>query len=275
MTTITYAARVIPLVLSGWLCASQAAADINPLSTRQCEHMQGPGIITADNPVSCDRLRVVSFTYWEFSGQSNALGEVMVLDVLSSHVQALFDDLFEQGFPLGNAVLVQDCPSNDPGCHNNTFAFNGHRPAANGSWSGHAYGAAIDLNPMSNPSVKIGDSGQMRLHPEESSRQSLNRTKYRPGYATRAGLAEEVVDVFARHGFFNWGGYRDVPTGFQHFSIGSKAFMQVLANVAPPEAQKAIDRRVVEYRQCMAASTLIPHEAARKSCVETVMKSSL
>jgi hypothetical protein len=76
------------------------------------------------------------------------------------------------------------------------------------SWSMHAYGLAIDVNPVENPYV-LGD----RVLPPRG-RRYLDRARVRPGMAVPGSV---VVRAFEAIGW-RWGGrWRDTPD-YQHFS---------------------------------------------------------
>ena len=76
-----------------------------------------------------------------------------------------------------------------------------------GSWSEHAYGEAIDLNPIENPYVGCGMSR------ERASRPYLNRSRLRRGMVTPA-----VVQAFRSIGW-GWGGSWSGNTkDYMHFS---------------------------------------------------------
>ncbi len=91
----------------------------------------------------------------------------------------------------------------------NTSAFNCRRAvgSATGSWSSHAYGLAIDVNPVENPYVL----GSRVLPP--AGRRFLDRDRARPGVATPRSV---VVKSFASRGWA-WGGRWSTPD-YQHFS---------------------------------------------------------
>ena len=71
----------------------------------------------------------------------------------------------------------------------------------------HAYGKAIDVNPVENPYLENG-----RVHPT-SGADYVSRTPVRPGMAVSGGL---VVRAFAAVGW-KWGGAWSTPD-YQHFS---------------------------------------------------------
>ena len=76
-----------------------------------------------------------------------------------------------------------------------------------GSWSEHAYGEAIDLNPVENPYVGCG------MTRDAASRPYLDRSRLRPGMVTPA-----VVAAFRSIGW-GWGGaWRGSTKDYMHFS---------------------------------------------------------
>jgi hypothetical protein len=72
----------------------------------------------------------------------------------------------------------------------------------------HAYGLAIDVNPVENPYLLAG-----RVHPR-AGRAYLDRSRYRPGMAVPGGL---LVRTFASAGW-QWGGRWTGSPDYQHFS---------------------------------------------------------
>lgn len=76
-----------------------------------------------------------------------------------------------------------------------------------GSWSMHAYGLAVDLNPVENPYVGCGQSR------DPASRPYFRRSVHRKGMVTRA-----VVRAFASVGW-GWGGsWAGKTKDYMHFS---------------------------------------------------------
>jgi hypothetical protein len=63
-------------------------------------------------------------------------------------------------------------------------------------------------------------------------------------------MAEPVVDVFARHGFVEWGGYWRNPIDYQHFQVGRKLAYQ-LARLPAMEARALFERFVEKSRACV------------------------
>lgn len=92
----------------------------------------------------------------------------------------------------------------------NTSAFNCRSRVGNGGWSEHAYGRAIDINPLKNPFVNRGHT----VH--AGSRRYLNRDRARPGMLVAGG---EEVAVVAAEGW-GWGGsWTGKVQDYQHISV--------------------------------------------------------
>jgi hypothetical protein len=76
-----------------------------------------------------------------------------------------------------------------------------------GSWSEHAYGEAVDLNPVENPYVGCGETR------DPASRRYFNRSLSRPGM-----VSASVVRAFRSIGW-GWGGsWAGSTKDYMHFS---------------------------------------------------------
>lgn len=246
-----------------------------------CRTMQDLDVLHKNAPVGCAQLRIVHFSYLGFDGNVHDDGAVMVMAALADHVQAIFDTLLQRKFALAGAQLMQQYLGDDLAAMraNNTSAFN-DRAMTNGSVpSLHAYGAAIDINPVQNPYVQFGEIGQATYLPAAGSAYA-NRSTIRPGKPARKGMAEEVVDVFAEHGFLIWGGDWDAPIDYQHFQI-SRALAKRLAALPVAQAQIVFNDHVKNYRSCtemkktasgLENSNLAKANAMKAKCMSTVDK---
>ena len=95
---------------------------------------------------------------------------------------------------------------------NNTTAFNCRPVRGATSYSEHAYGLAVDVNPFQNPYLK----GDLVL-PELASAYR-DRARHRPGMILPRG---PVVRAFARIGW-GWGGDWTSLKDLQHFSANGR-----------------------------------------------------
>lgn len=230
--------------------AKSPSSRIAEVDINMCRTMQDLGVLHKTAPVSCPQLRIVHFSYLGFDGKIHDDGAVMVMAAVADHVQAIFDTLLQKKFAIAGAQLMDHYMGDDMASmrDNNTSAFN-DRAVTNGSApSLHAYGAAIDINPVQNPFVQFEEGGKAAYLPAVGSAYA-NRLAVRPGKPTRKGMAEEVVDVFADHGFLIWGGDWDAPIDYQHFQI-SRALAKRLAALPVAQAQTVFNAYVENYRSC-------------------------
>ena len=91
----------------------------------------------------------------------------------------------------------------------NTSAFNCRSVAGTDRWSEHAYGRAIDLNPIENPYA----DGDGYVSPPQGA-PFADRSRRAKGLIHRGG---PVVAAFAAVGW-GWGGNWSWPKDYQHFS---------------------------------------------------------
>lgn len=248
MTTFTARFPALVLAMLGMALPHAAHADITPVSPAQCARMQASKVITAGNPVPCSRLATVSFDYLDFEGATHQ-GAVVVLDAVAPQVESLFGELLLRSFPLAGARALEAYEGDDQRsmADNNSSAFNGRPMTGGGGWSKHAYGAAIDINPLQNPYVSQAGTPQQEVLPPQGAAW-LQRTPPQPG------MAEEVISVFYEHGFLVWGGHWKQPIDYQHFEIGSRSFIQTLASLPKAQARAEFERYVARYRQCVHPS---------------------
>jgi hypothetical protein len=248
--TVLRRALALPATVLAMALPLAALADITPVSPAQCAQMRASKVITSGNPVPCTRLATVSFDYTDFGGATRQ-GSVVVLDALAPQVEALFGELLLRSFPLAGAQGLEAYDGDDQRsmAANNSSAFNGRPMTGGGGWSKHAYGAAIDINPLQNPYVSKAGSPEQEVLPPQGAAY-LQRAPLQPG------MAEEVVSVFYEHGFLVWGGQWKQPIDYQHFEIGSRSFILKLASLPKAQARAEFERYVTRYRQCAHPATV-------------------
>ncbi len=118
----------------------------------------GPGC-----PVPLRDLRYLRMTHRDFDGVART-GEMVVHRRYARDVTLAFGRLYDVGFPIRRMRLVDDYGGDDDRsmAANNTSGFNCRRVAGQTTWSDHAYGAAIDINPIQNPYVRPGSIDRRR-----------------------------------------------------------------------------------------------------------------
>jgi hypothetical protein len=164
-------------------------------------------------PVALPELRVVNASRWDFAGRVRR-GRVIVHRKEARDVLSVFRRLFEAHFPIRRMVPVDAYGGSDFRSieADNTSAFNCRYVDGTRRWSEHAYGRAIDVNPIENPFVSGGRTSHRASVP------FLDRSRCRAGMACPGNA---LVRAFAAVGWGwggNWAGVKD----YQHFSASGR-----------------------------------------------------
>jgi hypothetical protein len=160
-------------------------------------------------PVTLDGLRYLTVTFRGFDDKPHT-GELVVAATEAEDVVSVFRALYEADFPIEEMRLptTADVEAHPTGDGNDTAGLVCRATRQATTWSAHAYGLAIDLNPFQNPYLK----GDVVL-PELASAY-LRRDWRRPGMVLPGSVA---VREFARIGW-SWGGAWSTLKDYQHFS---------------------------------------------------------
>ena len=167
-------------------------------------------------PVPLSQLGLLTVTRWGFDGHVHT-GQLVVDEDAAAPLERVFRRLYALRFPIRHMRLVDAYgPSRSrPADGDVTAAFECRQAvpspctggSGTGSWSEHAYGEAVDLNPVENPYVGCGRTR------DRSSRRYLDRSRQRRGMVTPA-----VVDAFRSIGW-GWGGaWTGSTRDYMHFS---------------------------------------------------------
>jgi hypothetical protein len=162
-------------------------------------------------PVTPAELRLVHVSYHGFDGHSH-LGALVVNRRVARDVVTVFRRLYAARFPIRRMAPVSVFRGSDDAsmAADNTSGFNCRRAVGGSGWSEHAYGTAVDVNPVENPYVLNGKALP------SAGRAFLDRRVARRGMATRGGV---LVRAFASVGW-KWGGRWAASPDYQHFSFG-------------------------------------------------------
>ena len=179
-------------------------SSIEPVTAEELHASWRPGC-----PLPVDQLRRVRLTHFGFDHEVHD-GQLVVAAELAEYVVAIFAELYEAAVEIERMEPVDVYDGSDEASMdaNNTSAFNCRRATGGTGWSEHAYGRAIDVNPLQNPYVR----GETVLPPQSAR------------YADRSILDQGVivadsplVYAFVRHGWV-WGGTWTGLKDYQHFS---------------------------------------------------------
>jgi len=162
-------------------------------------------------PVHHSKLRLLEVSHWGFDGEVHR-GRLIVHGRHDRAILGVMQRLFERRYPIRRMELIDRYGADDRRsmAADNTSAFNCRFVAGTNRWSMHAYGKAIDINPIENPYV----SGSHVSPPDGEP--FADRSRDAEGMI-HAGDA--VVRAFARGAGWRWGGAWPGSTkDYQHFS---------------------------------------------------------
>ena len=157
-------------------------------------------------------LRYVKIRYIDFDGKAQN-GELICNQKIAQDLVEIFSELYDRQYPLASVRLVDDFGGDDLASMeaDNTSCFNFREVTSSGGGrhklSLHAYGLAVDLNPLYNPYVKKG-----KILPQ-SAKPYANRKNANPYRIDHEDLAYQL---FTSHGF-TWGGDWKSLKDYQHF----------------------------------------------------------
>jgi hypothetical protein len=201
-----------------WWMLAAAAFGTEPLDTlnnpivdsAMTEQEAFDGLAAACPPRIRQRQKLIDVLYYSFDDKLHR-GQLVIDKDLVEDIQYVFAAARRVRFPIAQAVPVSHARFREKGgwsdrlsmAANNTSAFNYRLIEGTTSLSFHAYGRAIDLNPLQNPYVK----GKVVLPPG---------AKFDPGVKGTLSENHPVVRAFVERGW-QWGGHWETLKDYQHF----------------------------------------------------------
>lgn len=161
-------------------------------------------------PLDPMRLRRVEIDHLGMDARIHR-GELIVHEDLVAEVIEIFQQLREVRYPIEKMRTPDHYPRADDEMSmrdNNTSAFNCRDIPGTGQWSLHAYGRAIDINPLLNP--YIDSTGEFQ---PANAAPYLDRNRIDPGLLHDG---DPAVRIFTDRGW-RWGGDWRTPKDYQHF----------------------------------------------------------
>jgi D-alanyl-D-alanine carboxypeptidase-like protein len=165
-------------------------------------------------PVALSDLRLIRLTYWGFDRTAHR-GKLVVNERWANDIAVVFRKLYDARFPIRKMRLVDRYGADDKRSMraDNTSAFNcRYRNGVCCVWSQHAYGRAIDINPVENPYV--GDWGV-------SPPNGAAYVKRKPLRKGMLAFHDRAWWAFHRIGWA-WGGRWRWPIDYQHYSSNNR-----------------------------------------------------
>jgi hypothetical protein len=183
------------------------SAKVSSVSRDRLPYSWRPGC-----PVHYRDLRLITLSYWGFDGKPHT-GELVVRETVTDDIVTVFRKLYGWRWPVRQMKLVDAYKADDFASIDvdNTSAFNCRKATGSSNWSNHAYGAAIDINPLENPYVTASGSTAHQNAKKFTKRPMKGKGVINPG--------DKVVKAFHQVGW-EWGGYWSGAKDYQHFSKG-------------------------------------------------------
>lgn len=154
-------------------------------------------------------LVYIQVTYYGFDGKDH-VGELIMHKKVASEIIEIFKELYDNKFAISKMNLIDEYDADDNASmeDNNTSALC-VRTVTNrkDELSKHAYGLAIDINPVQNPYISEDE-----ILPEEG-KDYLDRTDVRKGMIVEG---DACFNAFIRRGW-EWGGKWTTKKDYQHF----------------------------------------------------------
>ncbi|MDK2808838.1 MAG: hypothetical protein PWP24_1575 [Clostridiales bacterium] len=165
-----------------------------------------------DTTIPLSKLRYLKLAYYGFDEQVH-MGEMIVNASIADDVLSIFEALYDIKYPIEKMELVDvyDADDNASMEANNTSAFNFRYIEGTKTYSRHAKGLAIDINPYYNPYVVPTKDGQA-IYPK-SAKVYADRSLDCPYYIKEG---DACYHIFTEHGF-TWGGDWNRKKDYQHF----------------------------------------------------------
>ena len=211
---IKYLLLATTLIYSGM--AEGHKSDISSISPHIKKRMIRGNSWKQGCPTGLKDLRYVRVSHWNFK-DSNAMGELIVHADAAISVTKIFEELYDIGYPVKQMRLVSNFKGSDWQSieADNTSALN-CRPVTGNSkkWSNHAYGKAIDINPIENP--YISRTGYISHKASAIYRKRIHNPSR--GLTDKAMLLkkDKATQIFEKYGW-KWGGDWEPVKDYQHF----------------------------------------------------------
>jgi D-alanyl-D-alanine carboxypeptidase len=207
------AALALPATL---LALAPYHASVEPLPQPVQAQLKSGGFWHKGCPVGLSNLRLLTVRHWGWDGRQRT-GQLVVNAAAARPLARVFGQLYGLHFPIRHMLLsdMYGPKSGRPSNGDVTASFECRQSVpspcvggnASGRWSMHAYGLAVDVNPLENPYVGCGQSR------DPAARPYFNRSKHRRGMVTA-----RVIAAFRSIGW-GWGGaWTGNTKDYMHFS---------------------------------------------------------
>jgi hypothetical protein len=185
-----------------------------PLPREMKTQLKQRGFWKQGCPVGLGDLRLLTVSHLGFDGETHK-GQVVVNEGATGPLSSAFRTMYRNRFPIRHMRFADFYGPRRQRPNDVTASFECRQAVPSpctggrgtGSWSMHAFGLAVDINPVENPYVGCGQSR------DRAGRRFRDRSVHRRGMVTR-----RAIGAFASIGW-GWGGAWSGNTkDYMHFS---------------------------------------------------------
>ncbi len=189
-----------------------------PVSDNLRRYMTGisyPATEAADSApeITFDQLKYVHILHYNFDGQS-VEGELVCHEAIAADLVEIFQELYENAYQLESVLLIDVYEGNDMASMeaNNTCCFNYRTVDGTERLSAHAFGLAVDINPLYNPYITYGEDDSEKVSPSSA----IPYADRDASFPYKIDEEDLCYKLFIQHGF-TWGGNWNNVKDYQHF----------------------------------------------------------
>jgi hypothetical protein len=191
-------------------------SSVEPLPQPVQTQLRAAGVWHRGCPVGLSDLRLLTVSHRDFSGRTQT-GQLVVNKAATAPLRRVFRRLYDLHFPIRHLTLADaygpQAQRPKDGDISGSFECRQAVPSpctggrGTGTWSMHAFGLAVDINPVENPYVGCGQSR------DPTARRFRDRSRHYRGMVTRRAIA-----AFRSVGW-GWGGaWAGNTKDYMHFS---------------------------------------------------------
>lgn len=163
--------------------------------------------------IAYEDLRYVHIWHYDFGGKP-VEGELICNQAIAQDLTEIFYELYRNEYHIAQVHLIDEYDgdyfaSMEAG---NSFCFNYNMPDGDSALSQHAYGFAVDINPLYNPYITYNEDNSQQISPS-SAQPYADRSNSFPYKIDENDLCYQL---FKEHGFI-WGGSFNSCKDYQHF----------------------------------------------------------
>jgi hypothetical protein len=208
------AAFAVPAMVVALAAGFQSS--VQPLPQPVQTQLKAAGVWHRGCPVGFSDLRLLTVSHRDFSGRTQT-GQLVVNKAATAPLRRVFRRLYDLHFPIRHLTLADaygpEAQRPKDGDISGSFECRQAVPSpctggrGTGTWSMHAFGLAVDINPVENPYVGCGQSR------DPTARRFRDRSRHYRGMVTRRAIA-----AFRSVGW-GWGGaWAGNTKDYMHFS---------------------------------------------------------